>query len=113
MASIIGLGKASELAAIDLEKEAATISKLRDRLEEEIISRVSYAMINGDRKNRLPGTTNISFEYVEGEAILLMMNELGIYASSGSACSSGSLEPSHVLRAMGGALHGRPWIYPL
>jgi cysteine desulfurase len=84
-ASIIGLGKAAELA----------------RLEQALLDKVPNALINGDPANRLPNTTSIAFEYVEGEAILLMMNEYGICASSGSACTSGSLEPSHVLRAMG------------
>jgi cysteine desulfurase len=74
---------------------------MRDRLEEEILKRVPRTILNGDKKNRLPNTTNISFEFVEGEGILLLLNELGIAASSGSACTSGSLEPSHVLRAMG------------
>jgi cysteine desulfurase len=101
VASIAGLGKATELAVQHLEKETVEVSRLRDRLEAALVRDVPNAIINGDRENRLPGTTNISFEYIEGEAILLMMNELGICASSGSACTSGSLEPSHVLRAMG------------
>ena len=101
VASIAGLGKATELAVQHLEKETVEVSRLRDRLEVALVRDVPSAIINGDRENRLPGTTNISFEYIEGEAILLMMNELGICASSGSACTSGSLEPSHVLRAMG------------
>jgi cysteine desulfurase len=100
-ASIIGLGKASELAAHNLLAENVRVKRLRDKLETEILNRVSNAIINGDRKRRLPNTTSISFEYVEGESILLMMDEYGICASSGSACTSGSLEPSHVLRAMG------------
>ena len=101
VASIAGLGKATELAVQHLEEETVEVSRLRDRLEAALVRDVPSAIINGDRENRLPGTTNISFEYIEGEAILLMMNELGICASSGSACTSGSLEPSHVLRAMG------------
>jgi cysteine desulfurase len=101
VASIIGLGKASALAADHLKDEMPRVKQLRDKLENEILRRVPNAMVNGDRENRLPNTTSISFEYVEGEAILLMMDELGICASSGSACTSGSLEPSHVLRAMG------------
>jgi cysteine desulfurase len=100
-ASIIGLGKASELAVDHLEEVNTRVKNLRDKLESEIINAIPNTMINGDRKNRLPNTTNIAFEYVEGESILLMMDELGICASSGSACTSGSLEPSHVLRAMG------------
>ncbi|MBW2218955.1 MAG: cysteine desulfurase NifS [Deltaproteobacteria bacterium] len=101
VASIIGLGKASLLAMENLAIKNSKTAQLRDRLESEILKQVPNSMVNGDKENRLPGTTNISFEYVEGEAILLMMNELGICASSGSACTSGSLEPSHVLRAMG------------
>lgn len=101
VASIIGLGKACELAAKHIGEENERVKHLRDKLENEILKRVPNAMVNGDRERRLPNTTGISFEYVEGEAILLMMNELGICASSGSACTSGSLEPSHVLRAMG------------
>lgn len=99
--SIIGLGKACELAAANMARENTEVKRLRDKLEGEILARVPNSRINGDRLNRLPNTTNISFESVEGEAILLMMNEFGICASSGSACTSGSLQPSHVLRAMG------------
>jgi cysteine desulfurase len=98
---IIGLGKASELAANHMSEMTNHVGKLRDKLENELLKRIPNAMINGDTENRLLNTTSISFEYVEGESILLMMNELGICASSGSACTSGSLEPSHVLRAMG------------
>jgi cysteine desulfurase len=101
VAFIIGLGKACELAAEHMGEKNKRVKYLRDKLENEIIERVPNAMVNGDREHRLPNTTSISFEYVEGEAILLMMNEFGICASSGSACTSGSLEPSHVLRAMG------------
>jgi cysteine desulfurase len=101
VASIIGLGKACELAAKHIEEENKRVKYLRDKIENAILKRIPNAMLNGDREHRLPNTTSISFEYVEGEAILLMMNEFGICASSGSACTSGSLEPSHVLRAMG------------
>lgn len=101
VASIIGLGKAAELAATHLSDNNNQIKQLRDKLENEILKRVPNTIINGDRNNRLPNTTSIAFEYVEGESILLMMDEFGICASSGSACTSGSLEPSHVLRAMG------------
>jgi cysteine desulfurase len=101
VASIIGLGKASELAAANLSDENIRVKRLRDKLETELTNRIPNAIVNGDRENRLPNTTSIAFEYVEGEAILLMMDEFGICASSGSACTSGSLEPSHVLRAMG------------
>jgi len=101
-ASIIGLGKAAELAAGHLAQNGYEhVSRLRDKLEQTLLDKIPNAMVNGDPSNRLPNTTSIAFEYVEGEAILLMMNEYGICASSGSACTSGSLEPSHVLRAMG------------
>jgi cysteine desulfurase len=101
-ASIIGLGKAAQLASAHLREDGYDrISRLRDKLERTLLETVPNAIINGDPTNRLPNTTSIAFEYVEGEAILLMMNEYGICASSGSACTSGSLEPSHVLRAMG------------
>ena len=101
VASIIGLGEASRLALDHLGDKTEKIRNLRDRLERGLLDRIPNAMINGDNENRLPNTTSLSFEYVEGESILLMMDELGICASSGSACTSGSLEPSHVLRAMG------------
>jgi cysteine desulfurase len=98
---IIGLGKASELAMKHIEDGNTRIKALRDRLEKELLRRCTDSQINGDTEHRLPNTTNISFEFVEGEAILLMLSQKGIAASSGSACTSGSLEPSHVLRAMG------------
>jgi cysteine desulfurase len=102
VASIIALGQAAKLAKQHLEENSyACVSELRDKLESHLLERITYSMVNGDTANRLPNTTSIAFEYVEGEAILLMMNEHGICASSGSACTSGSLEPSHVLRAMG------------
>ena len=100
-ASIVGLGKACELAAKNIHTENIRVKNLRDKLEQELLKKIPQSRVNGDIQNRLPNTTNISFEYVEGEAILLLMNELGICASSGSACTSGSLQPSHVLRAMG------------
>ena len=109
VASIIGLGKAAELAMSHLDKEAAYLTRLRDKLEAALLKCCPDVRVNGDTLYRLPNTTNISFEYVEGEAILLRLNEYGICASSGSACTSGSLEPSHVLRAMGvpfTAVHG-------
>lgn len=98
---IVALGKACELAKKYLAEEQTRVRKLRDKLENEILFRVPNARLNGHKTFRLPNTTNISFEYVEGEAILLLLDEVGICASSGSACTSGSLEPSHVLRAMG------------
>lgn len=100
-AGIIGLGKACELAALRMDEENTRVKALRDKLENGLISSIPNSRVNGDRVNRLPNTSNISFEFVEGEAILLMMDEFGICASSGSACTSGSLQPSHVLRAMG------------
>lgn len=101
VASIVGLGAACALAAKHMDEENTRVRKLRDRLEKALIEKAPDARPNGHPVHRLPNTTNISFSYVEGEAILLRMNELGICASSGSACTSGSLEPSHVLRAMG------------
>jgi cysteine desulfurase len=98
---IVGLGKACELAAENIEQENRKVKRLRDRLENAILEECPDSRLNGDKENRLPNTSNISFEYVEGEAILLMLDKFGICASSGSACTSGSLEPSHVLRAMG------------
>ena len=97
---IIGLGKACELAAQHMDDENTRVRALRDRLEKGLLQ-IESSMVNGDPDNRLPNTSNISFEFVEGESILLMLSDLGICASSGSACTSGSLEPSHVLRAMG------------
>jgi cysteine desulfurase len=98
---IIGLGKAAELAMRNLDEENNKVKALRDKLESEIMKSCPDCRLNGDPENRLPNTSNISFEYIEGEAILLMLDKYGICASSGSACTSGSLEPSHVLRAMG------------
>ncbi len=101
VAAIVAIGKAAELAAGNVGSTMSEVARLRDRLEQGLLSNVEMAMVNGDTNSRLPNTTSISFEYIEGESILLMMNEHGICASSGSACTSGSLEPSHVLRAMG------------
>jgi cysteine desulfurase len=98
---IIGLGKAAETAIEKLDFENREVKALRDRLEKGILDSVPKVRINGDPENRLPNTSNISFEFIEGESILLMLDQLGICASSGSACTTGSLEPSHVLRAMG------------
>lgn len=98
---IIALGKACELAANNLDEENTRVKALRDRLEEGLLASCPDCFVNGDSDNRLPNTTNISFEFIEGESILMMLNQFGICASSGSACTSGALEPSHVLRAMG------------
>lgn len=98
---IVGLGKACDLALEHMEYENTEVAKLRDRLQEGILAAVPHSFVTGDPDNRLPNTCNIAFEYIEGEAILLLMNKQGIAASSGSACTSGSLEPSHVMKAMG------------
>lgn len=98
---IIGLGRACELAMQDFDQENKKVRSLRDKLEKGILAKCPDCMVNGDTESRLPNTSNISFEFIEGEAILLMLDRFGICASSGSACTSGSLEPSHVLRAMG------------
>jgi cysteine desulfurase len=100
-ASIVGLGKACELAMQHMDEENTRVKRLRDRLEAGLLSRISHCFATGDVHNRLPNTSNIAFEYIEGEAILLLLNQAGIAGSSGSACTSGSLEPSHVMRAMG------------
>ena len=98
---MVGLGKACELAAKNIEQENNRVKGLRDKLENAMLKSCPDCRVNGDTQSRLPNTTNISFEYIEGEAILLMLDKYGICDSSGSACTSGSLEPSHVLRAMG------------
>lgn len=106
---IMGLAKACELARLGLESETAGIERLRNRLEEGIFSSCPNVRINGDRSNRLSNTLNVSFDYIEGEAIAYTLSDLGICVSTGSACASGSLDPSHVIRAMGVpfvALHG-------
>lgn len=100
-AAIIALGKACQLAGEFMEAENTTVKAQRDRLEQALMTAIPHARINGGGADRLPNTVSIAFEFVEGEAILLLLSELGICASSGSACTSGSLEPSHVLRAMG------------
>ena len=106
---IVGLAKAAQLAQDNLNYEGTKVKELRDRLETGLLARIYNARLNSQSINRVPNTTNIGFEYVEGELILLNMDDLGICASSGSACTSGSLDPSHVLKAMGvpfTALHG-------
>ena len=100
-ASIVGLGVAAELSQNRIAHENTVVRALRDRLEAGILAANSHCFVTGDPDNRLPNTCNIAFEYIEGEAILMMLNKKGIAASSGSACTSGSLEPSHVMRAMG------------
>lgn len=101
VASIVALGRAAQLAEENMEEERTRVSVMRDRLEAGLLKSCPNARINGNPELRLPNTTNVSFEYIEGEAILLHLNQYDIAASSGSACTSGSLEPSHVLRAMG------------
>jgi cysteine desulfurase len=101
VASIIGLGKACELAGLRMEEENTRVKSMRDKLEQGLLDSIPHSMLNGHKTERLPNTTSVSFEFVEGEAILLHLDRFGICASSGSACTSGSLEPSHVLRAMG------------
>ena len=101
MPYIVGLGKAAELAQKRLaDGTSAKIAALRDTLEQGILKTIPDVKVNGDPEHRVPNTTNISFGYIEGESILMYLNDFGICASSGSACTSGSLEPSHVLRAM-------------
>ena len=97
---IIGLGRAAELAMADMAEEGTRIRALRDRLERGILQRIDHCLVNGEDQNRLPNTSNIAFDYLEGEAILIHMDRAGIAASTGSACTAGSTEPSHVLRAM-------------
>jgi len=98
---IVGLGVAMELAVKHIDDENTRVRAMRDRLEKGLVAAIPDAIINGDQEMRLPNTLSIAFKYIEGEAMLLMLDQFGIAASSGSACTSGSLEPSHVLRAMG------------
>jgi cysteine desulfurase len=101
VAGIVALGKACEIALARIHEENSTVKWLRDKLESELLKTCKGARLNGDPKKRLPNTTNISFEFIEGEGILLLLDEKGIAASSGSACTTGSLQPSHVMMAMG------------
>ena len=106
---IVGLAKACEIATANLETEAKTVGAMRDKLEAGILATCQNVRVNGDRAHRLPNTLNVSFEYIEGEAIAYRLSDLGICISTGSACASGSLDPSHVIRAMGVpfiAVHG-------
>ena len=109
VASIIGLGRACELALSDLDGENRRLRRLRDDFEARLLATIPRIRVNGDLEHRLPGTSSVSFECIEGESILMLLDVFGICASSGSACTTGSLEPSHVLRAMGvpySAAHG-------
>ncbi len=101
VASIVGLGKAIELATNNIEEKSAKIRAMRDRLIKEIPEKIPFVKLNGHPTDRLPGNVNFSFNFIEGEALLLMLDLNGIAASSGSACTSGSLDPSHVLLALG------------
>ena len=106
---IVGLAKACELARLGMAKEATAVAAMRDRLEAGIVAACPNVRVNGDPSRRLPNTLNVSFEYIEGEAIAYHLSDLGICISTGSACASGSLDPSHVIRAMGvpfTAVHG-------
>ena len=109
MPGIIALAKACEMARVGMAAEVEKLSAMRDRLEAGLVAACPDVRVNGDRANRLANTLNISFEYIEGEAIAYRLSDLGICISTGSACASGSLEPSHVIRAMGvpfTAVHG-------
>ena len=101
VASIVGLGKAIELATADIDGHNAQLSAIRDHLIERILAEIPYTRLNGHRTQRLPGNCNVSFRFVEGESMLLSLDLKGIAASTGSACASGSLDPSHVLLAIG------------
>lgn len=98
---IVGLGRACELAGTKMHEAMTRVAGMRDKLEQGLLGSCPDTSVNGDREHRLPNTTNISFQFIEGEAILYHLSDIGIAASSGSACTSGSLEPSHVIRAMG------------
>ncbi len=98
---IVGFGKAVELALATMEERTARERELRDHLIERVLKEIPFARVNGDRKNRLPNNVNICFQFVEGESLLIMLDMKGICGSSGSACTSGSLDPSHVLLAIG------------
>ncbi len=101
VAGIVGMGKAAEIALARLTNDAERVGKLRDRFEESLLRSCPECRVNGQRQSRLPNTSNVSFRYLEGESILVLLDQQGICASTGSACSAGSSEPSHVLRAMG------------
>lgn len=99
--NVVGIGKAMELAYDNFDEKNTRLIKLRERLIDGVMERIPYVKLNGHRVKRLPGNVNFSFDGVEGEAVLLMLNMKGIYVSTGSACSSGSSKPSHVLSAIG------------
>jgi cysteine desulfurase len=101
IAGIVGMGKAFELAASDMEIKVERIKALRDKLESSVFEAIPEVQLNGHPEKRLPNTSNISFKFVEGESLLINLDLKGVAISTGSACTSGSLEPSHVLQAMG------------
>ena len=101
MANIVAFGRAADLAIASLDDENTRVRALRDRLENWILSNIPNTVRNGAREPRLPNTANIAFDFVEAEAVLMLLDQVGICASSGSACTTGSLDPSHVLSAMG------------
>jgi cysteine desulfurase len=105
VSSIVGLGKATELAASHLADDSPKAGALRDRFEKAILETVPGSEVNGEREHRLPNTTNIAFEGIESEGALMLLDERGLYCSAGSACTSGSVHPSHVLKAMGFSNH--------
>ena len=98
---IVGMGKAVEIAAVSMEEKAISISQMRDYLIEQVLEKVPYARLNGHKTNRLPNNANFCFRFIEGEGMLILLDQAGICGSSGSACTSGSLDPSHVLLAIG------------
>lgn len=101
VSGIVGMGKAVEIAAANMSKQSESISKLRDYLIEQVLEKIPYARLNGHKTNRLPNNANFCFRFIEGEGMLILLDQAGIYGSSGSACTSGSLDPSHVLLAIG------------
>lgn len=101
MPGIVGLGKAVELAKANMAERSAYETKLRDHLIERVTSEIPYTRLNGHRTDRLPNNANFCFRFIEGESMLILLDQAGICGSSGSACTSGSLDPSHVLLAIG------------
>lgn len=101
VAGIVGMGKAAEIAFCEMKKRSAYVTELRDHLIERVLAEVPYTRLNGDRRNRLPGNASFCFRFIEGESLLILLDQNGICASSGSACTSGALDPSHVLLAIG------------
>ena len=98
---IVGFGKAAELAGNSMEKDVEKITALRDHLIQRVLSEIPYSRLNGHKTDRLPGNASFCFRFIEGESMLILLDQLGVCASSGSACTSGSLDPSHVLLALG------------